>query len=318
MAEPSRWQLRLGSWAADIYSLTPQAASLGATLRDRLESVGFSTNGGSPSGIYLAMSCPIVPDSVPIPSWMPPEARALCDRFHWMLRHAHIADLRKGPNDRSSRRRPGVFTFSWPPEDDTAPSRSLPQFHALVVKEDHASGDILVLALLIYLATSWHVGQDGLVVHSSAVARGEDGFLFLGDSESGKSTTASLSASIGRPSLGDDMNLLIREGSGFTIAALPSPKVPEQGYGQLRPRLRAIFKLAKAATESVTPLTTHEATVALHEAFRQVPAGRALPSRSRSSAFNTVCDIARSVPAFTLHFRQTPDFWRLIDERFPA
>lgn len=320
MTEHHRWQLRLGSWAADIYSLTPEAESLAATLRERLETVGFATNGAKPSGTYLAVASPAVPPEIPLPEWMPSDAQPLWGRFLWMLRHAHAADSRKEESARSPRSRRGVFTFSWPPADESASSEAplSPQFHALVLKEERASSDIMLLALMLYLATTWHVSRGGLVVHSSAVARGDDGFLFLGDSEAGKSTSARLSASIGRPSLGDDMNLVIREGSEFTLAALPSPKVPDQGYGQSRPPLRAIFKLAKGSTESLTPLSTQETTRALHEAFRQVPAGRALPAPSRSLAFTTVCDLARDVPGFTLHFRETPDFWRLIDARFPS
>ncbi len=319
MRDYAPWHIEFGSWATGICALTDRAASEANELRARLEAAGFATAlTGEPSRVVM-VSSPTVPAQAPAPPWIAGEARRLWDRFCWLLRHAHEANARREQAGKSSPRRRGVFTFSWPPEHGQSdPSPSSPHFHGLVLREDSSSGHLLLLGLLLYLSTSFHVGHGGLALHSSAVARGDEGFLFLGDSEAGKSTAARLSSSVGRPSLGDDMNLVVRAHGRFSLAALPSPNMPPQGYAQTRPRLRAVFRLVQDTEDAVVPLSVNDATKVLFEGFSQVPAGRSLPAPARALAFHTVCDIARSVPAFSLHFRATPEFWGVIDRCLPV
>ncbi len=34
--------------------------------------------------------------------------------------------------------------------------------------------------------------------------------------------------------------------------------------------------------------------------------------------FERAAKLARNIPGYTLHFRKNPDFWNIIDERFPT
>jgi len=34
-------------------------------------------------------------------------------------------------------------------------------------------------------------------------------------------------------------------------------------------------------------------------------------------SIRTIGDLARTIPGYELHFRKSPDFWKLIDAEFP-
>jgi hypothetical protein len=99
-----------------------------------------------------------------------------------------------------------LFTFSWSSQLEASsvkstfsnPALDRVEVHSLVLDHVDDTAYLTLLKFCLTLADRWHTNQGGLILHSSAVARGEDGFLFLGDSGSGKSTVARLSSSISR------------------------------------------------------------------------------------------------------------------------
>lgn len=155
-------------------------------------------------------------------------------------------------------------------------------------------------------------------MHSSAIARGQKGFLFLGNSEAGKTTVARLSVGLGYPALGDDINFVLRDGkSGYHLVAAPSPVLSPVGYSSLRPSLRGIFSLVQDERDHLVPMSSKQIAQVLFDQFlHKTPYTKKLPDQAIELAFRTCCTIARTVPGYELHFRKSPDFWKVIDAEF--
>ncbi len=213
-----------------------------------------------------------------------------------------------------------VFTFAWFPavrRNSDEPIR----LTGLVVEDCDQYAHLRVFGYLLLLATGWHLQRGGLLIHSSAVAHNERGFLFLGASESGKTTLSTMSDAIGRRVLGDDLNFIICEAEAaklYRLAAAPSPINSPVGYSMIRPILRGVFTLVKDDRDYLISLSPRQVAHAMFDGFiNQTPYTRRLPNEALRLAFRTCVAIARAVPGYELHFRKSPDFWKLIDEQFP-
>jgi hypothetical protein len=220
-----------------------------------------------------------------------------------------------------------MFRFSWPHWDSddphhlkgTARQRKNSQYIALITARPADLTYLTVWGYSFMLATQWHVERGGLSMHSAAVARGDDGFLFLGPSAKGKSTVARMSASVGLSALGDDLNFIIKDaGKGYRLAATASPMLSPVGYSLLKPILRGVFALVQDERDYLMPMPPVQTARLLFDGFnQQTPYVRRIPDTLVVQAFHTACNIARRIPAYELHFRKSPDFWNVIHERFP-
>jgi hypothetical protein len=319
--------LRLGDWEVFLHACTPKAEAPVQRFCDFSRAfLAQSANPGEGVRHLVVASQAVLSEQIH-PTWLLESDRPAWAKFYkgWTTAYRHFCQARSldspqavGPTDR--------FAFSWPRPgyegtDSRSPSAEREQpgpFFALVIEEPDEHSYLTIYGYSLFLATRWHVERGGLCLHSAAVARGRDGFLFLGASEAGKTSVARLSASAGRPALGDDLNFVIRdEENGYLLAAAPSPQLSPVGYSPFRPRLRGVFTLVKDGKERLVPMSPMLTARALFDAFTQAPPARRLPDEVIGLAFRTVCDIARRVPGYELHLRNSPDFWRLIDERFP-
>lgn len=192
--------------------------------------------------------------------------------------------------------------------------------YLLVIKEidEHSHMQVALYALL--LANRRHIEHGGLCLHSAAVAQGNSGFLFLGQSEAGKTTVAQLGVELGHAPLGDDLNFIIRDGKGgYLLAAGPSMVGSPIGYNTAqRPSLVGIFNLVQDSRDYLSPVSPQQMAHDLFHALLQTPKTRHLSEKIVGLAFQTCCDIARRIPGYELHFRKSPDFWKLVDEQFPG
>ena len=209
-----------------------------------------------------------------------------------------------------------LFIYSWP--GDFARDGGGGCYHGTVLQNPGQYGHLVPFLLVSRLANEWHLERGGCCLHSSAVARGEDGFLFLGDSGAGKSTVSCMSASIGRPALGDDLNFVLQDPGGYRLAASISAKRSPAGYSMARPRLRGILRLVQDTRDELVPLSPRDAARALVCALRETPSTKQLANVQIERAFRTLSEVARQVPAYDLHFRKHPDFWDLIDAQLPG
>lgn len=188
---------------------------------------------------------------------------------------------------------------------------------------------------LLRLKALWLVSRGALPVHACAVARSDASFLFVGESGAGKTTVAEMSKGASRYILNDERVFIVARRDGYFLQAIPgsvSPHLNGQSNASCTSTLnetvqwhhedsgaplRALFVLKKDQQDQLFPLPSPASARALTEGYLQSPEFliSAIPL---TYAFQTLSAIARRVPAYELHFRKSPDFWKLIDERFPA
>ena len=259
---------------------------------------------------YLAIVSPHIPSERAYPDWLLESERQVCAKIH--RKWATVFSL-----SRSSRMSTQPL---WIKQRYLYIDHGNPN-HSFCLVSDDADEQLAVHIFLdsIHLATWWHILRGSLCIHSAAVVKGDRGFLFLGDSKAGKTTVAQLSGSLGYPALGDDLNIVIRneKESSYRLAAVPGAVPSPVGYSLLQPPLRGVFTLVQDDSDDYLALMSHRQTAhALFQGYMQTPSCRKLSDKMAGLVFRTCCDIARRVPGYELHFRKSPDFWKVIDERF--
>jgi len=265
---------------------------------------------------HMAISSITLLDNTEYPSWLPANNKddwtKFCAKLSDTLQSSTLPNLLDVPS------------FSWPYlefSNKNLKSNTIEKittdFFALVLDKPAKSSYIQIYLYIVFLAAIWHIQQGGLFLHSSGVARGQNGYLFLGQSEAGKSTVAQLSASLGYQILGDDLNFIIRNKKNhYLIAPAPSIKQLPLDYSTLRPNLRGVFKLVQGDKNVLIPMSYVNSVQTLFAAVLQTPKSIAFPRTIYKIFFQTISIIARSFPCYELHFRKSPDFWKLIDAEF--
>lgn len=317
--------LVLGGFKVRPYGCTPAARALVRRFWDRLSILPFCAPPDGGETWHLAVVGPLVPDERAYPFWLSTEERRVCARFH----RAWAAICAQGMKPKKHN------LVSWPelwsggvldgaldgtPQIALRADRDVPrQFFCFLDDEDDGPPPAVVFIHSLFLAGWWHALRGGLCLHSSAVARGDSGFLFLGPSGAGKTTVARLGVAAGQPVLGDDLNFVIPdEEGGYLLAAAPSARLLPGAYAALRPPLRGMFLLVQDRDDYLAPVPPRRAARALFDGLTQIPVSRRLPDGALRAAYGTACALARRAPCYELHFRQGPGFWALIDEQFPG
>lgn len=143
--------------------------------------------------------------------------------------------------------------------------------------------------------------RGGLVLHSSGVAHGDRGLLFLGPSGAGKSTIARLAGTAPR-SLGDELIVARSVGAGWR--AFATPFAGENGPAERADaELAGLVFLEKAAAHRTRRLPKREA---LRRLLRCVVAF-VVDARSAEQALAAAADLTERVPAHVLEFARRPD-----------
>ena len=161
-------------------------------------------------------------------------------------------------------------------------------------------GPVLILALAL---------RDVFCLHASAVAYGNRAAVFLGDSGAGKSTLAArLAAESGFQRLADDVLPVTpldggRALPGFPQLALPPDQQPS--YGDPRgTALGALFFLDSGGEER-TQASSLPAARALAALLRQTVASRIFAPDLLQRQFETLSDLADTLPAYSLRYPWT-------------
>lgn len=246
------------------------------------------------------------------PSWLPIRDQQLWDELNEAIRNLDFQSLQGNP-----------AAFWWPqkvngvePISDLEPYSD--KLSAIIVRNNNEYASLQAFLFLIFLANRWHVLRGGVCIHSAAVESRDKGFLFLGESTAGKTTVSLLSSSIDCKVLGDDLNVITYDQDrGYRLSAMPSAAGSPVGYSMDRPPLRGVFVLRKDQRDYLAPIGSKKLAQYLFEGVGQTPKASRLPSHELRLSFETCCRIARSVPGYELHFRKSPDFWKLIDAEFP-
>jgi len=182
----------------------------------------------------------------------------------------------------------------------------IPRYFCLLPDEELFQATDRLLGLLFSLSAWRHLTMGRDLLHAAGVVRGDSAYLFVGPSGAGKSTVSSLSASRGYRIIHDDC-----------VVVYPAQDekhlVTDCFFSHVNASLKCIFFLSQDITHRLMPLSaTATAKKLLESSFdgdrRTIFFGKAL-----ENAFAASASIARSVPAYELHFRKSPDFWDVID-----
>lgn len=320
----AHFKLQLGAWKFIIGACSPDVeALLGEVSNDFL--LPFNGDNWSDSEInesYLGVCTPKILDQPELPGWLPESEHSAWYSFLASLKSVSHQIKRGDPS--------GSPVYSWPKlefsdadQNDkllrhSTSTEGSDRFFAFVIDQPDEHNQIELILHILSLASKWHVEHGGLCLHASAVADGEQGFLFLGPSEAGKTTISGLSSLIGHSSLGDDVNFIIKDGeNSYKLAAGPTLSGSTLEHSLQRPILRGIFSLIQEEQDYLVPLPPMQVARLLAESLGQVPFYYDFSEKNVGKAFQTCCAIARKVPGYELHFRKSSDFWNVINEQFP-
>jgi SynChlorMet cassette protein ScmC len=175
------------------------------------------------------------------------------------------------------------------------------------------------------LIASFSEPGGGLLLHAALVCRGENGFLLMGGSGSGKTTASRRIPSPWR-SCCDDYTLVLRDPEG-KYWAHPWPtwsRFFQSGPGGSWPagtaiRLRAIFFLQPAAVDEWSEAIPHQPTVKILEAVEQATWSTTLSLKKslrrtiRLRRLENAIHLARQVPAFQLKLTLHGKYWEIME-----
>lgn len=207
-----------------------------------------------------------------------------------------------------------------------------PVFCHLPPPENH---DLLVIGMLLIAQTVARVelSRGGFLVHGALVQTPgrREGIILAGPGTVGK-TTASNRLPLPWRALSDDTTLVLRDGRGRYMAHpwptwsrfFPTPDGRPGPGGSWAVQnglpLKAIFFLAQAAEDRITPLAATPAVAYLMQTMQHVtwqltpdlPADQARTLHRQQLAVAE--ELVRTIPASTLHLSLTGTFWKLIEE----
>jgi hypothetical protein len=161
------------------------------------------------------------------------------------------------------------------------------------------------------LCNIWQLVNGHLPLHAAGVIHKGQLFVFTGPSGAGKSTVTKLSQESGDTVLEEDQLLIYKalngdyhaDAWGYNLAFCNLP-------------IRAIFKLIQDTEDKIVPIKPVNFAHLLFERHNDIM-GNQFSDDLLKHSFEFIAGLARQVPGYVLHFRKSPDFWKLIDERFP-
>ncbi len=172
---------------------------------------------------------------------------------------------------------------------------------------------IKILGLLRYAASLLHLDSGGLLLHAAAVKVGGRGYLFLGNSGSGKSTILSLTPQ--DSVFGDETIIMRKRRDGYFM--WPGPYAHFNSDGSLTKntfnrevRVRKIFHLVKdnkTYTEHISTGHLVAETLYEHPFFT-----RCLNRDLLTKMVDLLFDLFQAVPCYRLHFKKNREFLRYL------
>ncbi|MFC1591028.1 hypothetical protein ACFL43_00740 [Thermodesulfobacteriota bacterium] len=149
-----------------------------------------------------------------------------------------------------------------------------------------------------------------LLLHSSGVLRNGCGYVFTGRSGSGKSTVAALSGDY--DILNDEMCLIAREESGFTVQATPFNGF-FRAKKNLKGPLKAIFFLKQAQQNFLKESRIAECVIPL---AREIVTPMGILDVDKKFPLSKMIELAEKVLSgvafYELHFLPDKSFWQCI------
>ncbi len=170
--------------------------------------------------------------------------------------------------------------------------------------------DIFPVYELNALCNIWQLEKGSIPIHSGGIGHKGNLFLFGGPSGAGKSTVSAMSTNQRDWVLDEDQLLLKLQPDGSYLAqawgySLQTSEAP----------LKAVFKLIKDTEDRLIRFSRSQTTRFIMERTMDVM-GSIIEKKHIDKTFHFVAELSRSIPGYELHFRKSPDFWKLIDAEF--
>jgi len=166
----------------------------------------------------------------------------------------------------------------------------------------------IIKCLAIYLNKC-----NGTIIHSSAVVKNKQAFLFSGIDESGKTTITRLLPET--ETLGEDMNFLFKKGKRIFVQEFPFIKVMvDVSKRQATPfELNTVFFIKKSKKLKIKKLTKIESIAELLKNDVQGTLEfNEINGKERLSLYK---EIFSCVPAYVLHFPIKNNLWKKIQKK---
>jgi hypothetical protein len=178
------------------------------------------------------------------------------------------------------------------------------------LKNKYLEGNLLSLSMFPtdQILIGAHLGyKQGCTLHSLGIIMDASGFLFIGHSEAGKSTMATIvqkNAEI----LCDDRNIIRKTSDGYQLYGTWS-------HGDIQDispnscQLKAIFFLEKSFTNAIEPITDKKTLISKLIACLIRPI---TTSDWWNNSLDLLNDLSESVPVYNLKFNKDPEIINLI------
>jgi len=155
--------------------------------------------------------------------------------------------------------------------------------------------------------------RDAYLIHSCGVIHGGSGYLFVGPSESGKSTVARLS--LPDTVLNDELNLLLFSDNKITLCGTPFNglfKEKSEGYCELE----SVFLLRQGLEHKLVREPGAEAVKAvLREIVPPIGLDEVITPQAREEMLDLAIRLRETVPVYRMEFQPNRGFWQLIDQK---
>jgi hypothetical protein len=159
-------------------------------------------------------------------------------------------------------------------------------------------------------------GYEAVLMHAGGVIRGDDGFLFVGASGTGKSTVADLSQA--HTVINDEVCLVEFGAGGPVLRSTPFNGLYRRKHLAHAP-LRAVLLLAHGPAHCLEPVGAAAAVAALTgQVVAPLGLEDALSPHISVRMLDLAGRLATAAPVCRLAFTPDPGFWRLIDDAFPT
>jgi hypothetical protein len=166
-----------------------------------------------------------------------------------------------------------------------------------------AVGNMMRIAVAQVVAAS-----GGLLLHSAAIAHGDEAIVLVGRSGAGKSTACTAAKQRGHRVLSDELNALFVDENGVNVCAVPFAGDHGEPPSNDRFRVRGLY-LLEQGSDTVAPASRARAVATLVAA---APFVNTDPSRT-DALIDTAARIAAATRAQTLALALGSDAWALTE-----
>lgn len=184
--------------------------------------------------------------------------------------------------------------------------RNPPRYFCLLPDEEFFQSMDRLLGFLFSISALWHIEKREGLFHAAGVVCQNSAHLFVGRSGAGKSTISRLSASCGFRIIHDDCVIVIPDRSNRYSVRNCSLSTTEF-------TLRSIFFIVQDTIDFLKPVSVAMSTREILQGFIDCGSSAIFSGETLKVAFEVSAAIARAVPGYELHFRKSPDFWKVID-----